>query len=1582
MCGIVSYFGSDPDVISRIITGMSAIIYRAPDSTGIGTFGNLCEPIVMRKCLGSVSNLIPVLLEHPCYGTHAVPLLTSLRQGKEEIPTNEIQKNLILFEGLATHTHDALLKKEMAYLSHHDLISSHDGSKNSLNDKRPLPLLPGTPGCPFSLQPFKIRSRNDFRKLIETLFTTYNFSSVAVKSLFQDELKKSFGRFSQHRDASSGAFNEISQADIFDAFDYLFVKTLDELRSVREVREDIRHRHLNPRTKKMLWQMVSTFSIQIPRDFDTDGIRFLFKMIDAALLTGISFQPRLLESIQTAFESDIHVSPCGIKEKKTSQETDEMMDASLSKSHCVPSKMEWLTLYAAERTLNVYGIAAECALTWCVTHRLFAEMIHRDKQLTTHPDLSPLESLPIDLKRSDKMSKESAETLPIPLILNYLNPPMIGHGRWALQSSVTVKNAHPFIDQTGQRSIVLNGQFSLDIEDEMKTFLTKVVNISLKTENSGEYMALFWGYYYDAMVREKQKYQEIKEQVDLELDSYGVGSNTVNFRIFNQLKDKSCADIDAMAFVQAAERFTQKGGQIAVVGISMTSPGTLFAAASNRPLFIVKRADRESYMVVSDINAAMGLFSQKEILRITREYDTLVEKRDRRLLHAEPTGNWEAEWEALNAEFNGAAKKILSQFKVIMYALEGRDLFAKIDTRLQMGGNSSDNVLSRGVTITDFAGNEVHDITPEVLNLTPPHVHKDLDLSFFESHMKELPELLERMCDTLIDGDNTIEPIQVNKKVLLRKFGHQLRGLKRLFLVGMGSSYHTCLNAAPLIRTIFPQIQVICTRPVDISYLTRQILPYQDLALLVSWSGTTADMVDFAKKLGQMGTVTISITEKTVGDLALITRKSGGTVYAMSGEEVTVSAVKSPFCMMMATQLFALWLKWNLLEEKEYFAMMVEMRQLSQEIRALLTRSSFMAEVHALAFKSATRKGVLIVDNLHQAGVGLEAALKIEEMSWSFKSRCVDYSELPLELIRKKGNELLIIVNATSRKRRFDAMGAMMHLHREGVPFISLTWEGRELDQIEQVSHQVIRIPRLPDLLQPYVDLIFYYHLAFFSGRARGRIDDDYPRNRAKSVTTSRSAPVLAFAPRTELFNISHRESLLDAQVSPFDENRAESFFSQTTVWESRDLDERTLSTFHHFKQIGLAMASDNSLAGLIDSISEAFLENTASLLFDGDDDVEICFYPLDALSRGAIERTIMASSRFFPLMMRCLHNDESPDGLLPDTIIVFVSSTEYGKPPKAWCDKFVSKKIWLLPHAPGRSQGVPSIELFHYAKSFDVVEHCLVYAALMHLLLSIWSKHCPENGDLMLRHFGHSAEVIANILSNGRFLDEIMDVSRRNSAYHCLLYLSPPDGSGSAFTSHFDGSGSRFAQWQSFGNSSHGALVTVDSDVASKYIALESKARMVDEYGADQVATWEKKYLQGKDVDTFLKTEFSTGGHLVNSPFFSEGDWYLPLLRPNYDASQDNLIILNAANELYFNQAIDDLTVFGCRHARMVVISQEYFINKPEKKALGMFPFSGMLFIPSLQGDDRPVPLSDCHLPFAEGLIAAVMSDFMGSCY
>lgn len=67
MCGIVVYYGDAQNRLTRVLTGMWAIIYRAPDSTGIGLIGSDLEPLKIRRELGSVENLIDRLMLDPVF---------------------------------------------------------------------------------------------------------------------------------------------------------------------------------------------------------------------------------------------------------------------------------------------------------------------------------------------------------------------------------------------------------------------------------------------------------------------------------------------------------------------------------------------------------------------------------------------------------------------------------------------------------------------------------------------------------------------------------------------------------------------------------------------------------------------------------------------------------------------------------------------------------------------------------------------------------------------------------------------------------------------------------------------------------------------------------------------------------------------------------------------------------------------------------------------------------------------------------------------------------------------------------------------------------------------------------------------------------------------------------------------------------------------------------------------------------------------------------------------------------------------------------------------------------------------------
>ena len=91
MCEIVGYFGGAGNNLTRVLTAMSALIYRAPDSTGIGIFGDDREPLRARKALGSVAQLIEVLIHNPIYPNPFEDVLSLWSSGPAEVPAHERQ---------------------------------------------------------------------------------------------------------------------------------------------------------------------------------------------------------------------------------------------------------------------------------------------------------------------------------------------------------------------------------------------------------------------------------------------------------------------------------------------------------------------------------------------------------------------------------------------------------------------------------------------------------------------------------------------------------------------------------------------------------------------------------------------------------------------------------------------------------------------------------------------------------------------------------------------------------------------------------------------------------------------------------------------------------------------------------------------------------------------------------------------------------------------------------------------------------------------------------------------------------------------------------------------------------------------------------------------------------------------------------------------------------------------------------------------------------------------------------------------------------------------------------------------------
>jgi hypothetical protein len=161
----------------------------------------------------------------------------------------------------------------------------------------------------------------------------------------------------------------------------------------------------------------------------------------------------------------------------------------------------------------------------------------------------------------------------------------------------------------------------------------------------------------------------------------------------------------------------------------------------------------------------------------------------------------------------------------------------------------------------------------------------------------------------------------------------------------------------------------------------------------------------------------------------------------------------------------------------------------------------------------------------------------------------------------------------------------------------------------------------------------------------------------------------------------------------------------------------------------------------------------------------------------------------------------------------------------------------------------------------------------------------------------------------------------------------------------------------------------------SKKYVKLEPRERLVSAHGEDRVNAWETRFLGGALVDTFLSKQSLPFSPDAVLPFYVDQQWYLPVLRPDYDTDNDCLIIVDATSESRFDSALDELATFGSRYARMVVITQQGFAGDARLANLKKFPLSHIVMVPGPPDrSGEPGTLSDYLLPVVISLLGAAM--------
>jgi len=325
----------------------------------------------------------------------------------------------------------------------------------------------------------------------------------------------------------------------------------------------------------------------------------------------------------------------------------------------------------------------------------------------------------------------------------------------------------------------------------------------------------------------------------------------------------------------------------------------------------------------------------------------------------------------------------------------------------------------------------------------------------------------------------------------MEDYADRLKEIKRLILIGCGTSWHAGLVAEYLFEDL-------ARVPVEVEYASEfryrnPVLYADDLVIAISQSGETADSLaamDLAKRKG----ASVFGVCNVVG--SSIPRLSDAGAYTHAGPEIGVASTKAFTAQVTVLALMAVGMAklrgtMNLVAIKSFYE---EMEAIPEKIeKALLLNDQMIA----LAEQYKDARNFLYLGRGYNFPVALEGALKLKEISYIHAEGypAAEMKHGPIALIDE---EMPVVVIATNSEHYEKVVSNIQEVKARKGKVIAVVSEGnRDLDNM--VDH-VIEVPETIEPLSPLINTVplqlLSYHIAVMRG-----CNVDQPRNLAKSVT-------------------------------------------------------------------------------------------------------------------------------------------------------------------------------------------------------------------------------------------------------------------------------------------------------------------------------------------------------------------------------------------------------------------------------------------------------------------------------------------------
>lgn len=314
----------------------------------------------------------------------------------------------------------------------------------------------------------------------------------------------------------------------------------------------------------------------------------------------------------------------------------------------------------------------------------------------------------------------------------------------------------------------------------------------------------------------------------------------------------------------------------------------------------------------------------------------------------------------------------------------------------------------------------------------------------------------------------------------------EARGIRRVKILGCGTSYHAGMIGASLVEGL-ARIPADSEPASEFRYRNPVVDP-DTLYIAVSQSGETYDVLAAVQELKRKGARVLGVVN-VVG--SAIARETDGGVYVHAGLEVCVVSTKCFTNTVVAFALLALHLgRIRDLSVADGKRIIEGLRALPEQIQEILAQEE---DIKKLAAEYAEAKSMMFIGRVRGYPVALEASLKLKEISY-IHAEAYPASELkhgPLALIEPAMPTVAIVPDDSLLEKN---RAAMEEIKARSGRILAVAHREQE-----KADHTIL-VPKNEDELDPILMGIPLQLLAYHTALALGR-DIDKPRNLAKSVT-------------------------------------------------------------------------------------------------------------------------------------------------------------------------------------------------------------------------------------------------------------------------------------------------------------------------------------------------------------------------------------------------------------------------------------------------------------------------------------------------